>query len=1140
MSGFLPDLANWALGGGAGDENNSDGGEEVSDAAAAPEPAITESDMRARRLARMEAMQRKQQQQDPQPMEVDTTPSPAPVEDPSPPKETATPMQTDEGSPATKKAKGESAPVSDSKPRAKPSTQMDPARKIQRKTELLIKKVLQLTWTKSPSEKETRDPTCLHIELDDVSESGVPAIDELLANRLSLPPSKLQETSPAQKPFIMYLATVHRRAAEEAKTLRQQQKECDAPLLEILQSIQTQVVSYASSGLMIPDMFEQASGSREQLLYAMIETCGGGDPLRALTYGVRTGKPASSFYHQLCDELHDQDPSSFEEVVSGLVTKVGDSLKKCEHIDSTVTVSCEQIVAASTISCGPIQLLSALQAVCGHKKVATVIASGPGFLLPSPGTPSASETIRPPMPAGADIFRMLAGAGTSGRRPYKKRSGVGLEEHTLLGSVFKISTPRNNNPAFSSGDLLRQSQSTLDGILQSQRRQIKVYQTICNQLVMAFVNAGKNPRNKLFQWFTDCQLVNPGANAMRPDYQSKVSSPVLLLNVSVALLKLCEPFMSAEAKHGLIDPLFVLSANHNRGLFPARSDGGGDDALPRLGDEGDDSSDQDHSAIPPYKPKNAFIPQCFFYTARSLDLGIVPLLSQHESLLRHLSHRHWELNNSNTDFSSDPQFRILLSRQKSHEVPLFQEEMVVDTLHFCDLMAKILYQMDNEQVFRKMPEHFVDNLCDILMGIAKMQPKLLRGLQFKHVFLLMVKLLSPRYANMIRNYNLRAMLGDVLYELYLPAGGERTGRRRDVPESISLDPSNGGQSYLLSDESAQESLAPSLLLLYGEVEYTGHYEKMSHRAKISSLLKYLWDSKEHRPAFQKITQNKDSFIKFANGIINETNQLISTVMTKLPEIKTAQEQMADPAAWGRLTEEEQSDATSRLDDNEREVKSALPLCNKTMQMFRYLNTDPAIRDLFLLPELCPRLVNMLIHVLKKLVGSKGVELKVKDPEQYEFRPKEMLRDLCAIFALFASASEFQQQCAKNDCNPSTLREAAKTCQKFNLLTGESIVAFEALPNLVEQALSAVADDEALVADAPDEFQCAIMSSFMIDPVVLPSGQIVDRATITQHLLNDPIDPFNREPMTIDDIKPAVELKAKMDAWVQEKRAARGR
>ena len=222
------------------------------------------------------------------------------------------------------------------------------------------------------------------------------------------------------------------------------------------------------------------------------------------------------------------------------------------------------------------------------------------------------------------------------------------------------------------------------------------------------------------------------------------------------------------------------------------------------------------------------------------------------------------------------------------------------------------------------------------------------------------------------------MLGDVLYEIFLPASSDD---RRDVPVSLACDPLAGGQTYLLSDASAQRFLAPSLLLLYGEVEHTGYYDKMSHRAKISSLLKYLWESSEHRPAFREITSHKESFIKFANGIINETNTLIATVMQKLPEIRNTQEQMANPEEWARLSEEEQGMISSRLDDNEREVKHALPLCNKTMQMFGYLNTDPEIRSLFLLGELCPRLVNMLLHVLGKLVGSKGLDLKVRTEDK---------------------------------------------------------------------------------------------------------------------------------------------------------------
>ena len=182
---------------------------------------------------------------------------------------------------------------------------------------------------------------------------------------------------------------------------------------------------------------------------------------------------------------------------------------------------------------------------------------------------------------------------------------------------------------------------------------------------------------------------------------------------------------------------------------------------------------------------------------------------------------------------------------------------------------------------------------------------------------------------MVRNYNLRAKLGDVLHDVYLPSEKDS---RWSVPESVSCDPLAGGSPYLISDASAKETLAPSLLLLYGEVEHTGFYDKMGHRANIASLLKYLWDSGEHRIAFRRITQNKDSFIKFANGIMNETNSLIASVMEKLQEIRRVQLQMSNPQEWASLPEEQRETITSRHEENEHEVKRSLPLCNKTLQV----------------------------------------------------------------------------------------------------------------------------------------------------------------------------------------------------------------
>lgn len=74
-------------------------------------------------------------------------------------------------------------------------------------------------------------------------------------------------------------------------------------------------------------------------------------------------------------------------------------------------------------------------------------------------------------------------------------------------------------------------------------------------------------------------------------------------------------------------------------------------------------------------------------------------------------------------------------------------------------------------------------------------------------------------------------------------------------------------------------------------------------------------------------------------------------------------------------------------------------------------------------------------------------------------------------------------------------------------------------------------------DAPEEFLDPIMSTLMTDPVVLPSSHvIVDRTTIARHLLSDQTDPFNREPLTMDQVKSDVELKAKIDSWIRERKA----
>lgn len=61
---------------------------------------------------------------------------------------------------------------------------------------------------------------------------------------------------------------------------------------------------------------------------------------------------------------------------------------------------------------------------------------------------------------------------------------------------------------------------------------------------------------------------------------------------------------------------------------------------------------------------------------------------------------------------------------------------------------------------------------------------------------------------------------------------------------------------------------------------------------------------------------------------------------------------------------------------------------------------------------------------------------------------------------------------------------------------------------------------------------------MRDPVTLPVSRVnVDRGTIVQHLLSDPTDPFNKQPLAVADVVPNDALRREIEAWIAARRTA---
>jgi len=83
---------------------------------------------------------------------------------------------------------------------------------------------------------------------------------------------------------------------------------------------------------------------------------------------------------------------------------------------------------------------------------------------------------------------------------------------------------------------------------------------------------------------------------------------------------------------------------------------------------------------------------------------------------------------------------------------------------------------------------------------------------------------------------------------------------------------------------------------------------------------------------------------------------------------------------------------------------------------------------------------------------------------------------------------------------------------------------------VEQIVKTKKQQEIDFSDAPDRYKDPLMDTIMEEPVILPSGNIMDRSVIIRHLLNANTDPFNRQPLTEDMLRPATELKNEIQEW----------
>ncbi|KAK1296537.1 putative ubiquitin conjugation factor E4 [Acorus calamus] len=515
------------------------------------------------------------------------------------------------------------------------------------------------------------------------------------------------------------------------------------------------------------------------------------------------------------------------------------------------------------------------------------------------------------------------------------------------------------------------------------------------------------------------------------------------------------------------------------------------------------------------KEKYSFICECFFMTARALNLGLMKAFSEYKNISQDLARREDSLASLKAmqEQGTSQQVERDIARLEKEIEFLSQEKLCYEAhtirdgallqraLSFYRLVVVWLASLVGgfkmplpdkcPMEFACMPEHLVDDAMELLIYTSHI-PKTLDGF-FLDDFMnfIIMFMASPSY---IKNPYLRAKMVEVL-KLWIP---ERSG-------------SSATAALFEGHQLSLDFLVRNLLKLYVDIEFTGShtqfFDKFTIRHNIAELLEYLWQVPSHRNTWRRIAkeEEKGGYLNFLNFLINDSIYLLDESLNKILEIKGLESEMSNTVEWEQRTVQEREERMRLFHSHENIVRFDMKLANEDIGLLAF--TSEQIAAPFLLPEMVERVASMLNYFLLQLAGPQRRALSLKDPEKYEFRPKTLLKQIVEIYVHIARSDKedvFPLAISKDgrSYNDQLFVAAADILWKIGE-DGRVIQEFVQLGSKAKAASVAAMDAEAILGEIPDEF---------LDPIQS--------------------DPFNRSHLTQDMLIPDVELKAKIEEFIK--------
>ncbi|TVY49995.1 Ubiquitin conjugation factor E4 [Lachnellula occidentalis] len=723
-------------------------------------------------------------------------------------------------------------------------------------------------------------------------------------------------------------------------------------------------------------------------------------------------------------------------------------------------------------------------------------------------------------------------------------SAPGIEKHTLLGPFFRISPlqPEVSKEYFAGPKTMdpRRVQASQEAL----RLTLQTHQTDLLDIINLFVRAGPTSKNRTLDWFAYIVNTNHKRRALQPDAKS-LSSDGFLMNVTVVLDGLCEPFMdSTFSKVSRID-VDYLRRN------------------PRVDIKEETKLNADQNASDEYystpvEGTSNFISEIFFLTLaahhygseatnsmlKNLDKEIKYLAGKLEEMEAERPKIQASMNQHNlsvletnlqrytlvlerhmqTKFAIEG---VLLDKQMQAKSVMFMRYVTVWLLRTAtqsdytpDKTIELPLKEEQPDAFRFLPEYVLEDILSNLKFVFRFIPDVLFSAISDETIALCITFLTN--SDYIKNPYLKAKLVTLLFHGTWPVYHRTKGVLGDA---------------LIGSKFANDHLLHALMKFYIEVESTGahtqFYDKFNIRYEIFQVIKCIWSNDIYKQRLaQESKTNTDFFLRFVNLLLNDATYVLDEALTKFPKIHELEEELKT-----KLTPEQREAKSEELKTASSQATSYMQLTNETISMMKLFTKN--LSASFTMPEIVDRVAAMVNYTLDTIVGPKSANLKVESMEEkYKFNPRNLLSEFVEIYLNLGVSDRFIEAVARDgrSYKPANFANASRIMERYSLCPAPELARWNKLQARFAKAKQLEDQDEGDLGELPEEFEDPLLATLMVDPVTLPvSKMVVDRSTIRSHLLSDPHDPFNRSPLKIEDVIENTELKEKIDKWRNDMR-----